>query len=75
MFCANDIHVLSSKKKTEFLRPLESILAKRSDLPDLQLYVRSKADSDSQNFREVAQAAKKSKSVSAEGRKVGRDCV
>ena len=42
MFCANDIHVLSSKKKVEFLRPLEATLGKRSDLPDLQLITRSK---------------------------------
>ena len=42
VFCANDIHVLSSKKKVEFLRPLEATLGKRNDLPDLQLLTRNK---------------------------------
>ena len=42
MFCADEIHILSSKKKIEFLRPLEPALAKREDLPDLKLLVRNK---------------------------------
>ena len=42
MFCANEIHVLSSKKKIEFLKPLEQALGKRNDLPDLQLHMRNK---------------------------------
>ena len=42
MFCANDIHILSSRKKIEFLRPLEPALAKKDDLPNLQLYTRNK---------------------------------
>ena len=42
MFCANEIHILSSKKKIEFLKPLEQALSKRNDLPDLQLHMRNK---------------------------------
>ena len=41
-FCANEIHILSSRKKIEFLRPLEGALAKREDLPNLVLSVRNK---------------------------------
>jgi len=63
VFCANDIHILSSKKKIEFLRPLESALAKRNDLPDLQLHMRNKADKDAENFQKIAEAMKKSKKV------------
>ena len=63
VFCANDIHILSSKKKIEFLRPLEAALAKRGDLPNLILYMRNKADNDDENFSGIAQAIKRSKTV------------
>ena len=42
MFCADQAHVMASRKKLDFLRPLEPLLAKRSDLPDLKLYLRVK---------------------------------
>ena len=42
MFCDNEIHVLSSKKKIEFIKPLEEVLAARADLPKLRLYTRNK---------------------------------
>ncbi len=42
VFCANEIHILSSKKKIEFLRPLEGALAKKEELPHLKLAIRNK---------------------------------
>ena len=42
MFCANDIHILSSKKKIDFIKPLEEALGKKPDLPQLKLYTRNK---------------------------------
>ncbi len=64
VFCANDIHIFASKKKIEFLSSLGSTLAKRSDLPNLELYTRNKAESDSDKFNDIAQAVKRSKAVS-----------
>ena len=63
VFCANEIHVLSSKKKIEFLRPLEAALSQKSDLPTLKLLTRNKADADATNFINVATVMKKSKNV------------
>ena len=42
VFCGNDIHVLTSKKKADFLRPLEQALNKKTDLPKLVLHLRNK---------------------------------
>ena len=64
VFCANDIHVLSSKKKIEFLRPVEAALSQRTDLPNLQLHARNKADNDVENFKNISEAMKSSKAVS-----------
>ena len=63
VFCANEIHILSSKKKIEFLRPLESALSQKSDLPTLKLLTRNKGDADATNFINVATVMKKSKNV------------
>ena len=64
VFCANEIHILSSKKKIEFLRPLESALSQKSNLPTLKLLTRNKGDADATNFINVATVMKKSKNVS-----------
>lgn len=42
MFCANEIHVLTSKKKADFLTPLKDVLSKKADLPKLVLHLRNK---------------------------------
>ena len=34
--------MLSSKKKVEFIKPLEEVLASRQELPNLKLYTRNK---------------------------------
>jgi len=42
VFCENEIHILASKKKIDFLKPLEPVIGKRSDLPKLHLHLRNK---------------------------------
>jgi len=42
VFCENEIHVLASKKKIDFLKPLEPVISKKSDLPKLHLHLRNK---------------------------------
>ena len=42
VFCANEIHILSSKKKIDFIKPLEEVLSSRPELPKLKLYTRNK---------------------------------
>ena len=42
VFCANEIHVLTSKKKADFLTPLHAVLKGKKDLPTLKTYLRSK---------------------------------
>ncbi|XP_003384743.1 PREDICTED: FACT complex subunit SPT16-like [Amphimedon queenslandica] len=67
LFCANEIHILTSKKKAEFLKPVEGQLEKKSDLPNLVIHLRNKGDNDQGNFEDVIKAAKGSK----RGKKVG----
>ena len=63
VFCADEVNILSSKKKIEFLRPLESALSQKSRLPTLKLLVRNKGDADATNFINIATTMKKSKNV------------
>ena len=44
VFCENEIHILASKKKIDFLKPIEPVISKRSDLPKLCLHLRNKVD-------------------------------
>lgn len=67
VFCANEIHILSSKKKIDFIKPLEETLASKPDLPKLKLYTRNKADNDVQHFQAIAGVIKQSRS----GKKIG----
>ncbi|XP_065915341.1 FACT complex subunit SPT16-like [Dysidea avara] len=62
VFCENEIHILASKKKIDFLKPLEPVIGKRSDLPKLHLHLRNKNDSDTENFKKILTAIKSSKS-------------
>ena len=66
VFCENEIYILSSKKKIEFLRPLESALSQKVSLPTLKLLIRNKADADASNFINISTVMKKSKNVSIE---------
>lgn len=42
LFSIEDIFVISSKRKTDFLRPLRDVLAKKDDLPNMTLLTRMK---------------------------------
>lgn len=43
VFCENELHILASKKKIDFLKPLEPVVSKKSsDLPKLCLHLRNK---------------------------------
>ena len=42
LFSMEDVFVISSKKKTDFLRPLRDVLAKKDDLPTMTLLTRMK---------------------------------
>lgn len=80
VFCENELHILASKKKIDFLKPLEPIISKKSDLPKLCLHLRNKVqlavhgvllyvcipqnDSDVENFQKIVEAIKSSKNVS-----------
>jgi nucleosome binding factor SPN SPT16 subunit len=67
MFCADEIHVLTSKKKAEFLKPIEAPLKAKDDLPNLIVHIRNKNDNDDSNFNSIIKAIKASKN----GKKVG----
>jgi nucleosome binding factor SPN SPT16 subunit len=67
IFCANEIHILSSKKKIEFIKPLQEVLASRADLPKLSLHTRSKGENDAEQFQTLAGVIKDSK----RGKKIG----
>ena len=42
LFSMEDIFVISSKKKTDFLRPLRDVLAKKENMPKMTLLTRMK---------------------------------
>ena len=54
------IYFLASKKKIDFLRQIETNLD--SNVPQVKLLTRDKADNDKKNFEKIAQAIKDSKS-------------
>ncbi|KAL5252216.1 hypothetical protein ACHWQZ_G015116 [Mnemiopsis leidyi] len=62
-FTMEDIFVISSKKKTDFLRPLRDVLSKKDDLPNMTLLTRMKGDSGADHMKTVIEKAKTLKSV------------
>eukprot|EP00731_Ephydatia_muelleri_P026733 Em0018g833a len=62
VFCANEIHVLTSKKKADFLTPLHAVLKGKKDLPTLKTYLRSK-DDDTESLVTISSGIKNSKAV------------
>ena len=62
-----NIIFLSSKKKIEFLRPLESNLDSSKTVPDVKLLVRDKEDKDKRNIAKLIESIRKSKN----GKSVG----
>lgn len=57
----DSILFLASKKKIEFLRPLESNLDSTKTVPDIKLLTRDKEDKDKKNFGRIMEAIKGSK--------------
>ena len=57
---SDNIFFLASKKKIEFLRPLESNLDSSKTVPDIKLLVRDKEDMDKKNFSKLVDAIKSS---------------
>ena len=49
-FTMEDIFVISSKKKTDFLRPLRDVLSKKDDMPNMTLLTRMKVGNVKSNF-------------------------
>ncbi|KAK4019969.1 hypothetical protein OUZ56_001967 [Daphnia magna] len=64
--CEDSIYFLASKKKIDFLRPLEAVKEEKG-LPAVKLLVRDKSDKDKANFVKLIEALKKSK----KGKKLG----
>ena len=44
-FSLEDVFVIATKKKTDFLRPLRDVMAKKGDLPNMTLLTRLKVNS------------------------------
>ena len=61
IFCESDIIFLASKKKVEFLRPLETNLDSSGTVPSVKLMMRDKEDKDKRNFGKIIEALKGSK--------------
>ena len=57
----SNIFFLASKKKIEFLRPLESNLDSSKTVPDVRLLVRDKEDKDKRNISKLVESIKSSK--------------
>ena len=53
-----NIFFLASKKKIEFLRPLESNLDSSKTVPDVRLLVRDKEDKDKRNISKLIENIK-----------------
>ncbi|XP_063704152.1 FACT complex subunit spt16 [Culicoides brevitarsis] len=61
IFAENCIVFLASKKKIEFLKPVEGA-SKEEGIPEIKLLVRQKDDKDKANFEKLIEAIKGSKS-------------
>lgn len=60
VFCKKEIHILSSKKKVDFLKTIESSKENEEGVPPVTLLVRDKSDKDSANFDKLLNAITKS---------------
>ncbi|XP_047128886.1 FACT complex subunit SPT16 isoform X1 [Hydra vulgaris] len=59
VLCETHIYFLASKKKIDFLKPIQT---KVEGLPPVTLLLRNKTDNDADNFKKLIDAVKKSKS-------------
>ena len=67
VFTEQNITFLASKKKIEFLRPLESNMDSSKTVPDVNLLTRDKEDKDKANFAKIIEAIKASKNGKTTG--------
>uniref|UniRef100_A0A7M5XAC7 FACT complex subunit n=2 Tax=Clytia hemisphaerica TaxID=252671 RepID=A0A7M5XAC7_9CNID len=67
ILCESHIYFLASKKKIEFLKPVQDGQKKMENIPPITLLLRNKGDNDSENFKTLINSIKESK----EGKKVG----
>ena len=67
VIASDNIYFLASKKKIEFLRPLEANLDSSKTVPDVKLLTRDKEDKDKKNFSKLMETIKSSK----EGKVIG----
>merc|ERR1719445_2443894 len=61
VFSSDSIAFLASKKKIEFLRPLETNLDTSKTVPEVKLLTRDKEDKDKKNFSRILESIKGSK--------------
>lgn len=62
VLCESTVHFLASKKKIDFLKPLQDMQKKASLSPSIQLHLRDKTDQDKGNFQKLVNSIKESKS-------------
>merc|ERR1719411_2137828 len=67
VFAEDSIVFLASKKKIEFLRPLETNLDSSKTVPDVKLLTRDKEDKDKKNFSKLIEQIKASKNGKSMG--------
>ena len=58
IFTKEELHILSSKKKIDFIKPIEHI-KENQDLPHIKLTVRDKTDKDEKNFEKLVEVVAK----------------
>ena len=69
IWCEDNIHILASKKKIEFLRPLEKGSPEASngnqsiEVPPIKLYIKEKGDPGTAHFAGIFQSMKASRKV------------
>lgn len=67
VLCDSGMYFLSSKKKIEFLKPIQEGQKKMENIPPIHLLLRNKGDNDAANFKQLLDGIKGSK----EGKTVG----
>jgi len=64
VLCESTMHFLASKKKIDFLKPLQDAQKKHEGTPSIELHLRNKTDQDKANFETLIEAIKKDGEVS-----------
>ncbi|XP_015778637.1 PREDICTED: FACT complex subunit SPT16-like [Acropora digitifera] len=61
VLCEASAHFLASKKKIDFLRPVQDMQKKAGLSPSIELLLRDKTDQDKENFQQLVKSIKGSK--------------